>query len=109
MKHQRPIVLEPWQQEIVDGAPWPFIRGCRTDGCSFINRTDVHRPQPYKYLSYEFSNKSKHIVALFTGACELAGINDYRLPLDKRRALWRVLINRRGSVAMLLEHVGLKK
>lgn len=26
-KHERPIVLEPWQQEIVDAHPWEFVRG----------------------------------------------------------------------------------
>lgn len=66
MKHKRRIVLEPWQREIVEAAPWPFIRGCiRTDGCAFINRTDVHREQPYQYLSYQFSNMSTDIVDLF--------------------------------------------
>ncbi len=26
-KHERPIVLEPWQQELVEAAPWAFLRG----------------------------------------------------------------------------------
>jgi hypothetical protein len=59
-KHERRIILEPWQERLVWTAPWPFIRGCiRTDGCAFINRTDVHREQPYEYLSYDFANMSK--------------------------------------------------
>ncbi len=38
-KHERRILLEPWQQELVDAAPWAFLRGCiRSDGCVFINR-----------------------------------------------------------------------
>jgi hypothetical protein len=110
VKHQRPIVLEPWQQTILEGAPWPFIRGLiRTDGCCFVNRTDIHRPQPYEYLSYHFCNKSHDIVDLFTRACEVVGIHDYRLTLDRKKALWNVRINCRGSVAMMLEHVGLKE
>jgi hypothetical protein len=110
MKHQRRIVLEPWQQEIVDAYPWAFIRGCiRTDGCSFINRTNVHRPQPYEYLSYDFSNKSKDIVDLFLEACAIVGIRDCRATYNQRRDLWHVRINRRGSVAEMLEHVGLKE
>jgi hypothetical protein len=61
----REIILEPWQQEIVETAPWPFIRGCiKTDCCAFINRTDVHRARPYEYLSYDFSNMSTDIVEL---------------------------------------------
>lgn len=27
-KHERPIALAAWQQEIVDAHPWEFIRGC---------------------------------------------------------------------------------
>jgi hypothetical protein len=27
MKHQRRILLEDWQQEIVDADPWPLLRG----------------------------------------------------------------------------------
>lgn len=51
-KHDRAIELEDWQSEILVEEPWPFIRGCiRTDGCAFINRTDVHRDEPYEYLS----------------------------------------------------------
>jgi hypothetical protein len=66
LKHERVIALEPWQAQLVESSPWPFIRGCiRTDGCNFINRTG-----PYRYLSYDFTNMSRDIVALFVGACE---------------------------------------
>jgi Homeodomain-like domain len=110
MKHQRTIALEPWQQAIVESAPWPFIRGLiRTDGCCFVNRTDIHRPEPYEYLSYHFSNKSRDIVDLFTTACELVGIDDYRVTLDGKRSLWNVRINCRPSVARMVEHVGRKE
>jgi hypothetical protein len=108
-KHERRIRLEDWQWKLVEAAPWPFIRGCiRSDGCAFINRTDIHRPQPYEYLSYDFSNFSRDIVDLFTAACDLAGIHDYRV-CGKRTGRWDVRINRRGSVALMLEHVGLKQ
>jgi hypothetical protein len=40
MKHERPIVLEPWQRELVAATPWALLRGLiRSDGCVFINRT----------------------------------------------------------------------
>jgi hypothetical protein len=107
-KHKRRIILERWQQEIVDGAPWPFIRGCiRTDGCSFINRTDIHRPEPYEYLSYEFSNTSTDIVDLFRQAC--ARVDVFTRANRDHRGRWSVRINRRESVARMLEHVGLKE
>ncbi len=39
-KHERPIALEPWQQEIVDAHPWEFIRGLiHSDGCRITNWT----------------------------------------------------------------------
>jgi len=106
-KHARPIVLEGWQEERVRLAPWPFIRGCiRTDGCCFINRTDIHRPKPYEYLSYQFSNKSEDIVGLFVRACEQVGVHTRanRGP----RGHWAVRINRRASVALMLAEVGTK-
>lgn len=103
LKHLRSIVLEPWQQAIVDQAPWPFIRGCiRTDGCAFINRTGR-----YAYLSYDFTNMSGDIVRLFAGACAAVGVAT-RVNQNERTGLWDVRINRRESVALMEEHVGLK-
>jgi hypothetical protein len=106
-KHERPIVLEPWQRKLVDQAPWPFIRGCiRTDGCAFINRTDVHRDVPYEYLSYGFSNKSKDIVDLLVQSCDQVGV--FTRVNCSAKGQWDVRINRRSSVALMLEHVGRK-
>jgi hypothetical protein len=72
-----------------------------------VNRTDIHRPQPYEYLSYCFSNKSTEIVDLFLTACGLVDV-EYRANFNPRRELWQVRVNRRASVALMLEHVGLK-
>ena len=107
-KHKRRIILEPWQHETCAAAPWNFIRGCiRTDGCSFINRTDIHRTEPYEYLSYEFSNTSKDIVDHFRESC--ARVDVFTRANRDQRGRWSVRINRRESVAKMLEHVGLKK
>ncbi len=107
-KHERRIELEPWQQSILEVYPWPFIRACIwTDGCSFVNRTDVHRPEPYEYLSYQFANMSKDIVDLFVAACDRVGV--FTRVNRSRRGLWDVRINRRESVALMLESVGLKE
>jgi hypothetical protein len=96
-KHLRPIVLEAWQDDLVQAAPWRFLRGCiRSDGCVFINRTG-----PYEYLSYEFSNKSDDIRSLFVRTCRAVG-------LEPRPAGTSVRIYRRASVALLQEHVGIK-
>jgi LAGLIDADG DNA endonuclease family protein/Homeodomain-like domain-containing protein len=108
-KHKRTIRLEPWQWRFVDGAPGALLRGLiRSDGCVFINRTDVHRPQPYEYLTYEFANKSRDIIDVFVRTCELIGV-EYRLTRRAKRELWSVRINRRSSVARMLEHVGIKE
>jgi hypothetical protein len=108
-KHHRAIKLESWQIRLLEQAPWAFLRGCiRSDGCVFINRTDIHRPEPYEYLNYNFSNKSTDIVDLFLAACNLAGV-EYRATFNPKRELWQVRVNRRESVARLVEHVGLKQ
>jgi hypothetical protein len=100
-KHERRIELEPWQEAILRAEPWAFIRACIwTDGCAFINRTG-----PYEYLSYGFSNRSRDIIELFAGACERVGVR-YRLTGTPK--LWSVRINRRASVVLMEEHVGLK-
>lgn len=106
-KHERPIELESWQIEQVDAAPWRFIRGCiRSDGCCFVNRTDIHRPKPYEYLSYDFSNKSKDIIDLFVAACDRVAV--FTRVNRSATGRWDVRINRRSSVALMLEHVGIK-
>jgi hypothetical protein len=97
-KHERPIVLEPWQRAIVAAEPWPFLRGCvRSDGCVFVNRTGK-----YEYVSYCFDNLSSDIRGLFVDACRLVGI-------QCRAAGTSVRIYRRASVELMLEHVGVKR
>ena len=97
-KHERPIVLEPWQVELCDRAPWRLLRGLiRTDGCVFVNRTG-----PYEYLSYAFCNLYQDILDLFERVC---GDMDLR----PRRTARDVRLNRRDDVARMLEHVGLKE
>ena len=83
---------------------WPFIRGCiRSDGCCSVNRTG-----PYEYLSYDFANMSKAIVDLFTEACDRVGV-EYRVANGNAQRIWDVRINRRASVAAMLEHVGRRR
>jgi hypothetical protein len=96
-KHERPILLEDWQRAIVEAEPWSFLRGCiRSDGCVFVNRTGR-----YEYLSYGFANYSADILGLVESACRAQG-------LSPRRYARAIRLNRRGDVARLLEHVGLK-
>jgi hypothetical protein len=97
-KHERLIRLEPWQRALIEAAPFAFLRGCiYSDGCVFVNRTG-----PYEYLSYHFVNSSREILDLFVAACDFAG-------LQCRPTAKYVRINRRASVARLLEHVPPKR
>jgi hypothetical protein len=96
-KHERRIVLEPWQQALVDAAPWSLLRGMiRSDGCVFVNRTGR-----YEYLSYHFGNLSRDILELFAETCRA-------LALHPRLTRGNVRLNRREDVARLLVHVGRK-
>jgi hypothetical protein len=96
-KHERPIILEPWQRALVAAAPWSLLRGLiRTDGCVFVNRTGR-----YEYTSYHFRNLSRDILELFEQTCRAVG-------LHPRAASTYVRLNRREDVAALLSHVGRK-
>jgi hypothetical protein len=96
-KHTRRIELEEWQRAIIERQPWRFLRGLiRSDGCVFVNRTG-----PYEYVSYDFKNHSADILRLFTDACDLVGV-------EFRAYARHVRIYRRASVALMLQHVGLK-
>lgn len=105
-KHERPIILEPWQQEIVDEFPEELIRGLiHSDGCRVLNsavRTRNEKTTRHFYSRYHFTNESSHIRDLFTDALDKLGIE------------WRynrhncISIARRDSVRKLDAFVGPK-
>ena len=107
MKHTRPIVLEPWQLELVRQDPRPLIRGLiHSDGCRITNWTERRvggTTKRYTYPRYFFSNASDDIRGIFTDALDLLGI------------AWRqsnprnISIARREAVAALDEFVGPKR
>lgn len=105
-KHDRPIVLEPWQQDIVAAHPGRLLRGLfHSDGWRGDN-VAVHRREGhvtrYRYPRYEFTNRSADIRELCTQALD-------RLDIAWRpNGPWRISVNRRGAVAALDEHVGPK-
>ena len=83
-KHTRPIVLEPWQQEIVYAHPQQLVRGLiHSDG------------KAYEYGRYQFCNRSEDIHGLFTDALD-------RLDIPWRRMnRWNISVARRDGVAAL--------
>lgn len=105
-KHERAIVLAPWQREIVAAFPERFVRGLiHSDGCRVYNvavRTRGGKTTRYYYSRYHFTNESPHIRDLFTQA------------LDRLGVAWRynnrncVSIAKRESVRRLDTFVGPK-
>src|SRR5437763_16277590 len=66
-QHNRPIVLERWQRELVERDPRGLIRGLiQTDGWRGLNKG-----RDYAYPRYHFSSRSADIRRLFTDACDL--------------------------------------
>jgi len=97
-KHERPIRLEEWQQEVVDaGRPW-LLRGLtHSDGCRF-----VARDPSANYVRYSFSNLSADILRLFCETCDALGITWTRS--DPRT----IAISRRPAVRTMERLVGRK-
>ncbi len=67
-KHDRDVSLKPWQQTIIDKEPECFIKGLiDTDGCLYDNGRYVKDDGEKTYLpSYQFTNKSKDILKMYT-------------------------------------------
>jgi hypothetical protein len=102
-KHQRPIRLSRWQQELVERHAPQFVRGLlHSDGSRFTNTVRV-AGRLYRYPRYTFTNASADIRQLFCAACDLLNIE------------WRVMnsrnisVARQGSVQRLDEFVGPKR
>jgi hypothetical protein len=98
-KHERRIVLEPWQDEIVTAHPEQFVRGLiHSDGCRVLNRVNGRA-----YSRYHFTQVSDDIRRLFCRSLRQLGV-DYTWN-DARN----VSIARRPSVARLDQFVGPKR
>jgi hypothetical protein len=106
LKSKRPIVLEPWQREIVELDPRPFLRGLIfSDGCRITNwtvRTVAGERKRYEYPRYFFSNRSDDIRGLFTWGLDLLEI-----PWRQGNA-WNISVARKEGVAALDEFIGPK-
>jgi hypothetical protein len=105
-KHERPIVLEDWQEQIVAAHPADFLRGLfHSDGSRVKNWTSrlvAGEPKRYDYPRWQFTNSSADIRALCCWALDLAGV------------AWRqsnhqtISVSRRADVARLDALIGLK-
>ena len=115
-KHERPIVLEPRQQRIVDEHPEALIRGLiHSDGCRVINRIRKKRSASevkyYEYPRYHFTNASKDIIDILTRALDELSIA-WKIHVSKREPVHKdayiVSISRRDAVARMDSFVGPK-
>jgi len=99
VKHKRDIVLENWQEKIVDEYLIEFVRG--------LYHSDGSRTVPYKGTEkemrprYYFTNYSQDIQQLFCDAVEKLGLNWTKWGKN-------VSIIRKADVAFLEEHLGAK-
>ncbi|MFC5063060.1 hypothetical protein [Actinomycetospora atypica] len=104
MKHERPIVLEPWQDEVLTSFPGRVLRGLiHSDGCRVLNWA---RKQPggkrYEYPRYLFSNESQDILDICARTLDEIGV------AHRRPRANLISVARREGVARMDEFVGSK-
>jgi hypothetical protein len=98
-KHERPIFLADWQEEIVGRERKALIRGLiHSDGCRV-----VANDRGVASLRYHFSNRSEDIKAIYCESLDALGIHWTR-PCSKQIAVYR-----KADTARLDEFVGPKR
>ena len=96
-KSERPIVLEQWQQDIVDCHRDCFIAGLiDTDGSHYFGKAS-------KRWHYQFTNKSKDIMDLFVESINKFDIHNYHLRFRTGTDILNVTISKTTDVAKLDE------
>lgn len=105
-KHERPIVLEGWQREIVERHPGDFLRGLfHSDGSrtrNWATRVVAGERRRYDYPRWEFVNRSDDILGLCTWALDLCAIR------WRRPRVNAIAVSRRDDVRRLDGLIGLK-
>lgn len=95
-KHERPIELAPWQQEIVERHPCEFLRGLfHSDGCRITNWTEKTiggERKRYEYGRYFFTNVSADIMGLCASTLTTLGVpwrmtNPHNLSVARREGV----------------------
>lgn len=105
-KHERRIVLEPWQERVVEDHPADFLRGLfHSDGSRVANwatRVVAGEVKRYDYPRWMFTNRSDDILDLCTAALDLVGV------AWRRPRLNCVAVSRTADVKRLDELIGPK-
>jgi hypothetical protein len=99
-KHERAIVLTPWQWALVSERPDRLLRGLlHSDGHRFVNTGRCGWSHP----RYGFTNASRDIRAIFCEVCKLLGL---RWTASGERLIY---VSRKHDVALLDLLVGPKR
>jgi hypothetical protein len=99
-KHERSIVLAPWQLALVSQRPDLLLRGLlHSDGCRFVNTGRGG----WRHPRYAFANASCDIRAIFCAACDLLG---FHWTASGGRTIY---VSRMDDVALLDLFVGPKR
>jgi hypothetical protein len=105
-KHERPILLEPWQLEIVDEQPAHLLRGLfHSDGSrthNWATRVVAGERKRYEYPRWEFTNRSDDIIAICTQALDHMCLHWTRPRINQ------VSVARAADVRRLDDLIGLK-
>jgi hypothetical protein len=105
-KHERPLTLAPWQQDLVQDHPTAFLRGLfHSDGCRTTNWTSRvinGERRRYEYPRWHFTNNSADIRAWCSWALDLVDV-------AWRQSSWKTLsVSTRAAVERLDALVGPK-
>lgn len=110
-KHERAIVLEPWQRLVVDAHPWEFVRGLvHSDACRITNwttRVVSGERKRYEYPRYFFTNRSDDIRGLYTDTLDKLGVEWTHC--TRGGVPYNISVARQASVALMDAHVGPKR
>lgn len=97
-KHERPIVLADWQQQLAAKWPWELARGLvHSDGCRFLNRC-----RGWSAPRYSFKQTLSDIRAIFCSACDQLGVRC-------TEANDTIYVSRKADVAVLDRYIGPKR
>ena len=115
MKHSRPILLEGWQKELLDGREPLLLKGLfHSDGSFYIAKQ-----QQRCYYRYQFTNTSADIITLFKDCLEKLKIeygvvikNSRPCPISKAhrptKQGWNILIRKIEEVKKFYRICGTK-
>jgi hypothetical protein len=106
-KHERDLVLEGWQREILEAHPAGFLRGLfHSDGCrshNWATQTVAGVTKRYDYPRWQFVNHSADILTWCTEALDL-------LEIPWRQSSWKTIsVSTRAGVTHLDSLIGLKQ